>query len=115
MIGAAERLAEPRRGICADSHEPVSKASLVQVPHPVQALADSDGYRCRLRLTGQFGEFPDELMSFGVLDVEAHDLPFYPALLPGYLGRASQPVTRPGWPQVVSADPQNTLTSATRS
>jgi hypothetical protein len=79
MIRGAERLAEPGRGVPADGQEPVRQAGLVQLPYPVQALADSDGHCCRLRLTGQRGEFLDELVSLGVLDVEAHDLPFYPA------------------------------------
>jgi hypothetical protein len=80
VIRAAERLAEPGCGIRSDSQEPVGQASLVPVPYPVQALADGDRHRCRLGLAGECGEFLDELMSLGVLDVEAHFLPFYPTL-----------------------------------
>jgi hypothetical protein len=80
VIGAAERLAEPGRGIRADSQELVSQAGLAQVPYPVQALADSDSHCRRLCLAGQCGEFLDQLVSLGILDVEAHVPPFYPAL-----------------------------------
>ena len=45
MIGAAERLVGPRRGIRTDGQQPVSQTGLTQVPLPVQALADSDGHR----------------------------------------------------------------------
>ena len=45
VFGAAERLAEPGRGIRADGQEPVSQAGLAQVLYPVQALADSDSHR----------------------------------------------------------------------
>lgn len=67
VIGAAERLAEPWRGICADSQQPVGQASLAQVADPVQALTDSDSdCRC-LCLSGQLGEFLDELVSLTFL------------------------------------------------
>lgn len=77
MLGAAERLMEPRRGIRTDGQEPVSQASLAHMADPVQALANGDGHGRRLRLAGQRGEFLDKLVSLRVLNVEAHDLPFY--------------------------------------
>src|ERR1700733_10994140 len=98
MIGAAEGLAEPGRGIRADSQEPVSQADLAQVPYPVQALADSDSHRRRLCLAGQCGEFLDQLVSLGILDIEAHVLPFYPdvaTMVPSRSGRR-QPVADTG-------------------
>ena len=80
VFGDAERLVKPGRGIRADSQEPVSQASLMQVPYPFQALTDSDSHRRRLGLAGQCGELLDKLVSLGVLNVEAHVLPFYPTL-----------------------------------
>src|ERR1700758_1804348 len=78
VIGAAERLpgAGGRRGV--RRRKPVGQASPTQVAHPVQALTDSDSDRRCLCLPGQLGEFLDELVSLGVLYVEAHNLPFYP-------------------------------------
>jgi hypothetical protein len=67
VIGAAERLAEPGRGIHAGSQEPVGQAGLAQVAYSVQPLTDSDGDRRRVRLACQLGEFPDELVSPGIL------------------------------------------------
>ncbi len=80
VIGAAERLAEPGRSIRADSQEPVSQAGFVQVPYPGQSLADSDSHRRRLCLAGQCGEFLDQLVSLGILNIETHVPPFHPAL-----------------------------------
>ena len=68
MFGAAERLTEPGCGIRADSQEPFNQACLAQVPYPVQAFADRDSHRRRLRLAGQCGEFLYQLVSLGVLN-----------------------------------------------
>ena len=68
VIGTAPWLVQSRCGVSADGQEPVSQARVAPVPYPVQALADRDGHRCRLRLTGQSGEFPDEMISLGVLE-----------------------------------------------
>jgi hypothetical protein len=80
VIGAAERLAEPGCRIRADSQKPVGQASATQVAHAVQALTDSDN-NCRcLCLPGQLGEFLDELVSLGILDVEEAGLTALAAL-----------------------------------
>ena len=83
MIGAAERFTKPGGGVPANGQQPVSQPSLVQMPHPLQALTNRDGHRRCLRLAGQLSEFLDELVSLGVLDVEAHYLPFYQNMVPG--------------------------------
>jgi hypothetical protein len=59
VICGEERLAEPRRGIPADSEEPVSQASLMHMPDPVQGSRTARSPR-RLRLTGVKGhrDFP---------------------------------------------------------
>jgi len=93
VIGGAERLAKPRCGVPADGEKPVSQAGSTEMPDSVEALTDRDGHRHCLRFTSQRGEFLDQLVGLGTLDVEAHYLPFYPLLLPGY-----HPLPLPGEP-----------------
>lgn len=77
MICTTEGFTQPGCGVPADGHQPVSQPSLMQMPHALEALTNRDGHRHGLRLAGQLSEFLDELVGLGVLDVEAHNLPFY--------------------------------------
>ena len=82
VVCATERLAEPGRRVSADGQQPVSQAGLAEMPHSFQALAYCDGYRHGLRLTREPSKFLDKLMGLSVLDVKAHNLPFYLRMLP---------------------------------
>src|SRR6266700_7456804 len=84
MIRGAERFAKPRCGVPADGEKPVSQAGPANMPDSVKSLTDRDGHRHRLCFTSQRGELLDQLVGLGVLDVEAHCLPFYPLMLLGY-------------------------------
>ena len=77
MVCGTERFMKPGRGVPADGQQPVSQPNFMQMPHPLEAFTNSDGHRPCLRFTRQLSEFLNELVGLGVLDVEAHDLPFY--------------------------------------
>ena len=61
MVCGTERSMKPWCGVPADGQQPVSQPGLMQMPHPLEALANRDCHRRRLRLTGQRSEFLDEL------------------------------------------------------
>ena len=48
-------------GVPADGQQPVSQPSFMQMTHPLEALANRDCHRHRLRFTGQRSEFLDQL------------------------------------------------------
>lgn len=80
VIHAPVWLAQPGRGIPADGEQSIGQPDFTQVPDSLKPLTNRDGHCHGLRLTGQLSEFLDELVSLGILNVEAHDLPFYPNL-----------------------------------
>ena len=59
MICGTERFTKPGCGVPADGQQPVSQPSLVQMPHPLEALTNRDGHRHCLRLAGQLSQFLD--------------------------------------------------------
>jgi hypothetical protein len=69
MVTGTKRLAKPGGGVSADGQEPVSEASLVKMPDPVEALADRNSHRRRLRFAGQRSKLLDQPMGLLALNI----------------------------------------------
>jgi hypothetical protein len=82
MIGGPERFLQMRCAVLAYRNQAVGKTPAANTPHAVETLANRLSDRPRHAFSGQSREFPRQAMSFFILDVKAHDKPFYHKMLP---------------------------------
>jgi hypothetical protein len=77
MIGGTERLLEARRAVPADRQKSIGEAEALFLTNASQSLAKGNRDRGCHALAGQLRQLLCHQVSFAILNIQSHLLPFY--------------------------------------